>query len=130
MDSPFETQQVPPPGPWQTLRVMGSLEVLPHTADVGFRAWGESLADQFETADRAMFSLEYDPSTVPLDREVPVEVEGDDAEAALYQWLSELIWHHDAKGFVPGQFCVDAVGRPPGGDGLNVVGSAVGAQLR
>ena len=80
---------------------MGEFEVLSHTADVGFRARGESLADLFETAARAMFSLEYDPATVPLEREVEVRAEGGDPEAALYGWLSELIWLHDAEGFVP-----------------------------
>src|SRR5437016_2669747 len=113
---------------------MGEFEVLPHTADVGFRARGESLADLFETAARAMFSLEYDPATVPLEQEVEVRAEGGDPEAALYGWLSELIWLHDAEGFVPGDVRVSAIepsapGGGPGRSGLSVKGTVLGAGL-
>jgi len=48
---------------------------------VGFRAWGTDLADLFETAARAMFSLEYDVDTVPQDESPSVTVRGDDVGA-------------------------------------------------
>ena len=113
---------------------MGEFEILPHTADVGFRARGESLADLFETAARAMFSLEYDPATVPLEQEVEVRAEGGDPEAALYGWLSELIWLHDAEGFVPGEVRVSSIEPPvlaegPGPSALSVEGTALGTGL-
>lgn len=107
--------------------VVGSFEVLPHTADVGFRARGESLGELFETAAMAMFSLEYDPASVPLESERSVGVWGEDWEAALYAWLSELIWLHDAEDFVLGRVDV----HPPvsSGAGLTVQGTASGAGL-
>jgi SHS2 domain-containing protein len=108
---------------------VGEFEILPHTADVGFRARGESLADLFETAARAMFSLEYEPASVPLEEEVEVRAEGGDPEAALYGWLSELIWLHDAEGFVPGEVRVSSLGPPRGGWGLSVEGRASGAPM-
>ncbi len=88
---------------------MGSFDILPHTADVGFRATGNSLADLFETAGVAMFSVEYDFAEVDLDDEVSLECRGEDLEAALYAWLSELLWLHDAKAFVPGKVVVDEI---------------------
>jgi SHS2 domain-containing protein len=102
---------------------------LPHTADVGFRARGDDLADLFETAARAMFSLEYDPATVPLEEEAPVSASGGDAEAALYGWLSELLWLHDAEGFVPGEVRVTSLEPPAEGEGIVVTGTAIGIGL-
>src|SRR5207302_994064 len=75
-----------------------------------FRAWGTDLADLFETAARAMFSLEYDVDTVPQDESPSVSVQGDDLEGALYAWLSELIWLHDAEGFFLSDVWVDPIG--------------------
>src|SRR5207237_304892 len=77
----------------------GGFEVRPPTADGGFRAWGTDLADLFETAARAMFSLEYDLDSVPQQESPSVAVRGDDLEGTLYAWLSELLWLHDAQGF-------------------------------
>ncbi|MGH2705162.1 MAG: archease [Actinomycetota bacterium] len=92
---------------------MGSFEILSHTADVGFRARGASLADLFETAAKAMFSLEYDLSTVAFEREVMTGAEADDLEELLYAWLSDLLFLHDAEGFAAGDFVVTEIGEPP-----------------
>ncbi|HEU5003651.1 MAG TPA: archease [Actinomycetota bacterium] len=109
---------------------MGEFEILPHTADVGFRARAATLPELFETASRAMFSLEYDPESVPLDETRAVAAGGDDLEAALCGWLSELLWLHDAERFVPGPIVVERVGGPPGdGAMIAVSGSAQGALL-
>ncbi|HKN50839.1 MAG TPA: archease, partial [Actinomycetota bacterium] len=74
---------------------------------MGFRAWGTDLADLFETAARAMFSLEYDVDSVPQQESPSVAVQGDDLEGALYAWLSELVWLHDAEGFALADVWVD-----------------------
>lgn len=118
--------------------------MLAHTADTGFRAWAPDLASLFETAALAMFSLEYDAASVPSERSVALSIEADDAESGLYRWLSELIWLHDAEGFVPASIRVDrlvlgrlVLDRPAGGmavsgaaaAGCAVAGSAVGADL-
>jgi SHS2 domain-containing protein len=92
---------------------VGNFEILSHTADVGFRARGASLADLFETAAKAMFSLEYDLSTVAFEREVMTGADGDDLEELLYAWLSDLLFIHDAEGFAPGDFVVTEIGEPP-----------------
>ena len=91
---------------------------------MGFRAWGTDLADLFETAARAMFSLEYDVDTVPQDESPSVAVQGDDLEGALYAWLSELLWLHDAEGFFLSDVWVDPIG-----DDLVVRGVAIGSAI-
>ena len=92
---------------------MGNFEILPHTADVGFKVRGASLSDLFETAAQAMFSVEYDTSTVGFELEVEISVEDHDLDGLLVAWLSELLWIHDARDFVPGDFVVVELGEPP-----------------
>ena len=91
---------------------------------MGFRAWGTDLADLFETAARAMFSLEYDVDAVPQQESPSVAVQGDDLEATLYAWLSELLWLHDAEGFALSDVWVDPIGSD-----LSVLGVAIGAPI-
>lgn len=107
--------------------------MLPHTADVGFRARGASLTDVFETAAQAMFSVEYDTSTVGFELEVDVEVNEEDIEGLLVAWLSELLWLHDARGHVFGDFVVVELGEAPmtrvGEPKLKVRGVGRGKQM-
>ncbi len=91
---------------------------------MGFRAWGTDLADLFETAARAMFSLEYDIDSVPQEESPSVAVQGDDLEGALYAWLSDLLWLHDAEGFALSDVWVDPIGAD-----LSVRGVAIGAPI-
>lgn len=60
-----------------------------------------------------MFSFEYDTSTVGFEKELAVTAEADDLEGLLVSWLSELLYLHDAEGFVPGDFIVVEIGEPP-----------------
>lgn len=112
---------------------MGTFETLSHTADVGFRARGASLSDLFETAAHAMFSFEYDLSTVGFERELTVTAEANDLEGLLVAWLSELLWLHDAEGFVPGDFIIVELGESPtrreGAPKLKVTGTVRGRFL-
>ena len=112
---------------------MGSFEILPHTADAGFRAHGASLAELFETAARAMFSIEYDVSAVDVQEDRAVEAQADDPHdvgGLLEAWLSELLWLHDATGFVPGEVSIREIGLAADGSGVvRVAGSAAGRLL-
>ena len=112
---------------------MGNFTLLDHTADVGFKATGASLTDLFETAAQAMFSIEYNTSTVGFEREVSITATSDDLEGLLVAWLSELLFVHDAHGFVPGDFMVVELGEPPvkrfGQTGMQVRGTARGREI-
>lgn len=109
---------------------MGTFEILSHTADVGFRVRAASVSDLFETAAQAMFSVEYDTSTVGFEAEVAAEAEADDLEGLLVAWLSELLWIHDARDFVVGDVLVVEIGEFPmrrtGAPKLKVRGAARG----
>lgn len=75
-------------------------EILEHTADVGFRATGETLAAAFESATRAFAEIvSYENPSEPTD-EVRVEAEADDPEALLFDYLDRLIYTQDVEGVV------------------------------
>ncbi|MFB3829804.1 MAG: archease [Bryobacteraceae bacterium] len=72
-------------------------EVLEHTADVGFRAFGSTLEDLFANAAVAMLSIAGEPSSAEPRDEYPLEAEGGDLESLLVNWLSEVLWWHDGR---------------------------------
>ncbi|MDZ7689066.1 MAG: archease [Halobacteriales archaeon] len=75
-------------------------EILDHTADVGFRAKGETLAEAFESATRAFAEIVSYENPPEATDEVRVEVEAEDAEALLFDYLDRLIYTQDVEGVV------------------------------
>ena len=70
---------------------MPGYELFETTADVGVRGYGSSLEEAFANAAKAMFSVMTDLSSVKPEREVFIEVEAEDEEALLVEWLNELL---------------------------------------
>lgn len=85
-------------------------EVFEHTADAGIRAFGESPKELFENAAYGMFDLMTDVSAVRPVGEVRVEVEAHDLESLLVNWLSELLYLHDADNVFFVEFDVEVKG--------------------
>jgi SHS2 domain-containing protein len=79
-------------------------EILEHTADIGFRAWGATPAELFENAARAMMSIASEPSGFGGESEIAVEVSGEDWESLMVNWLSEILYLFDAGKFAPRDF--------------------------
>ena len=84
-------------------------EVLEHTADIGFRAWGGSPAELFENAARAMMSIAAETETIDPSSEIVIETTGEDYESLLVNWLSEVLYRFDAGLFAASQFRVDRI---------------------
>jgi SHS2 domain-containing protein len=76
------------------------------TADVGYRAYGNSLANAFENAAIAMFEVITDTSTVKPLIKKQIRLEAEDECAILYDWLSELLFLHDSEYLVFSKFDV------------------------
>ena len=76
---------------------MSRFRILEHTADVGFEAFGSTLPEVFENAARAMAHLIADPATVRPVEEIQIEVLGTDPPDLLVNWLSEILYQHDAE---------------------------------
>ena len=72
-------------------------EEIEHTADVGIRAYGNTLEELFAAAAEGMFSLIADLSKVRPVGEGEVRVRGTDPPQLLVNWLQELLFLHETQ---------------------------------
>jgi SHS2 domain-containing protein len=92
-----------------TIAMSEPFEILDHTADAGFRAWGVTVAELFENSARAMMAIAADTLPVQSRAEKTVEVEGEDYPSLLVNWLSEILYLFDTDIFVPKEFHVEEI---------------------
>jgi len=85
---------------------LNKFEFFDVTADVGFHAHGNDLADAFQNAALATFEVMTDTSQIKPAVKREISVESEDEKALLYDWLSELLFLHDYEGLVFSQFKV------------------------
>ncbi len=82
-------------------------EWVEHPSDVGFRAYGRDLGEAFENAALALFEVMTDTGRVEAREEVGVELEAEDEQALLYDWLDRLLYFRDAEGLLFSRFRVE-----------------------
>ena len=82
-------------------------------ADCAIEVEGVDLDDVFATSAAALAAVMVDPATVPLDIERKVELEAEEPDLLLYDWLAELILRKDRDGeiFPVAEVCI-GTGRP------------------
>src|SRR4026209_1362077 len=69
-----------------------------HTADLGLRARAPELNELFEECARALFAaIVEDLESVRPQISVFINIEGDDLEYSLFDWLRELLYRFDAE---------------------------------
>jgi SHS2 domain-containing protein len=85
---------------------MKSYELVEHTADVGVKAYGKTVAEAFEHAAEGMFDIITDESTIDSIGEYDIQLESPDLEQLLVDWLSKLLFLNDAENLVFGKFQV------------------------
>jgi len=85
---------------------MGSFRILEHTADVGFEAVGATCEEVFANSARALFHLIVDLETIAPRDATSLSVGGSDTASLLVNWLSELLYLHDAEGWLFSEFAV------------------------
>ncbi len=83
---------------------MQSFRILEHTADVGFEAWGATREEAFANAARALTSLIVDLEAINPREQVAVKIQGPDPASVLVNWLSELLYLHDADAWLFREF--------------------------
>lgn len=76
---------------------MKKFELIEHTADIGLRAGGETLAEAFANAALGMFSLMVELENVTEKESRQVEVKADDIEGLLFEWLNSLLYYFDVE---------------------------------
>jgi SHS2 domain-containing protein len=67
-------------------------EDVEHTADVAIRVRGRDLAELFANAAYGMAHQITDVGDIELTTERPVDLEADDVEMLMVDWLSELLY--------------------------------------
>jgi len=92
-----------------TIGPVASYEVLEHTADIGFRAWGTTPSDLFGNGARAMMAIAADPETLSGEEEKQLEVQGVDYPDLMVNWLSEVLYFFDTDQFAARNFRIDDI---------------------
>jgi SHS2 domain-containing protein len=85
---------------------MKNYEYFEVTADIGFKAYGENLNEAFENASIAMFNIITDTSNVTPSKEIEFEISSEDEVSLLYDYLEELLFHHEVDFMLFSQFHV------------------------
>lgn len=78
---------------------MSGYEILEHTADIGLRAHGTTVEVLFEQATRGLCDIAgiWQPERSATGERVEITVEARDREGLLVDWLSEVLYVHDAR---------------------------------
>ena len=110
-------------------------ETFEHTADLGIRAWGSTLAQVFEEAAKALFGVVVDLATVSPSKKLKVKLTGDSDEALFLAWLKELLFIFETEHLVFSDFRVlslknGALSAEAGGEPLDNVKHALGREVK
>jgi SHS2 domain-containing protein len=89
---------------------MKQYELIEHTADVGVKAYGKTVAEAFEHVAEGMFDIITDESTIDPVGQYDIQLEAPDLEQLLVDWLSQLLFLNDAQNLVFGKFQVTLTG--------------------
>lgn len=77
-----------------------NFEFLEHTADLKFIAYGKTLDSCFENSALAMFSAIVDLDSVNVEKKEDIEIEAEELEILLHDWLSELLFLFTTKNLI------------------------------
>lgn len=84
-------------------------EYLEHTADIKFRAYGDTLEEVFENSALAMFNVIIDTGKVSGETAREVFLTSPDLESLLVDWLSELLYLFEVDEIVFWKFQVEEI---------------------
>ena len=80
-----------------------------HPSDVYVEVRAKSLKEAFALGGMAVYEVMTDVSRVRKKEKIEVTVEGFDLYSLLYNWLEELIYLFDSKGFLGSEVKVEEV---------------------
>ncbi len=81
---------------------MRRFRTIPHTADIGFQAYGKNITEAFSNSVYA-FSRAITSKKVISTRQEKINLVADDEKQALYRLLDALIQMFDEKHFIPSE---------------------------
>ena len=80
-----------------------------HTADIGIRAEGETLAELFVHMAQGLVELIVEDSALQARRSRPIRLTAPDVEPLLLVWLQELLFWFSTERFLPAQYRLNEV---------------------
>ncbi len=83
---------------------MKRFDLIEHTADIGLVAYGKDLAESFGNAAYGMFSIMTDLDRVQEAISRRVDINEDDRESLLFEWLNSLLYLFDVEMLLFKQF--------------------------
>ncbi len=104
-------------------------EILEHPADVGFLAFGVTLAELFENAALALCSLGCAPEKIEERIAREIVAQGADIESLLYAWLAEILAIADAEQIVCRRVDIAELREPKNGKSGEARGIAYGEKF-
>jgi SHS2 domain-containing protein len=75
-----------------------TFEVLEHTADIGFRAFGATWKELLINASLALVSIAMEIDQIEPRCPYPIAAQGEDRESLLVNWLNEVLYYVDGEG--------------------------------
>jgi len=93
--------------------------ILEHVADGYVEVYGETLEEAFENVGRSLFAVMTEVDKIEPRERVEIRVEGEDLEALLFEWLSELIARFDLTHMLMSKFKIKEIRRDESGFTLN-----------
>ena len=84
-------------------------EFFEHTADIGIRAEGSTLAELFVRMAQGLTSLIAEDSSLQPNASRSIQLTADSAEALLLAWLQELLFWFSTDRFLPVEYQLDEV---------------------
>lgn len=88
---------------------MNCFRLLEHTSDMGIKAEGESLAAVFRQAALGLQQIMTSCTDIQAQQEILVEVQAQDLEELLVNWLSEVIFLLETRQLLPAEFEIDSI---------------------
>ncbi|MDI9619897.1 MAG: archease [Candidatus Nezhaarchaeota archaeon] len=101
-----------------------SIRFLDHPADVYVEVTAETLREAFSLCGKALYRVMTDIGRVKPLEKVDVEVNGFDLHSLLYNWLEELLYLFDAKGFLGSEVTVEEIAKVD--DGFRLKAAVLG----
>lgn len=86
---------------------MKKFEYFEVTADIGFKAYGNTLNEAFENAGLAIFNIISDTDNISPNIDKSFQITSEDEVSLLYDYLEELLFYHEIDFMLFSEFDVD-----------------------
>lgn len=84
-------------------------EIIPHTADIGIKAYGKNPKELFQNAAYGMFDIIADLDGLKSSVTQPIKVESENREELLLAWLGELLYNFYTKQIIFFDFQIEKI---------------------